>query len=802
MESLLSHPDKRLCEHLQNVANGIYYGLSELNLKLDFDKQTLCELGYIIGISHDFGKATKHFQEYILSDKETKKKLKSRAENRHSSVSALFSLYLAEKYSSKQDLKEESKLFLALAAYLVVRRHHGDLGSAEGDLNDLRLHSDEYIKKVDDMDKDEVEHLFNLLISQRIQTIRVSLEEFKDWQKSFTSGESRFRYNKVLRSVERQKKLDFFFLINLLYSHLIDADKKDAAGLEFSSPRYDLPADLIDVFKAEKFGRENTSKKIDEFREEIYNTVTNLVNYVNPKENRIFTVEAFTGSGKTLTALSFALKLRDKIIREMNIRPRIIYSLPFLSIIDQNSGVIEEVFNSNRLPLSDLFMKHHHLADIDYKVDDEMMQLPLDIDKALLFVESWTSEIVITTFVQLFHSLITNRNRALKKFHNIANSIIILDEIQAIPYKYWAVIHDTLSLLAEKYNIWIIQMTATMPLIFNPESVTNLVENNEYYHSQLNRIKMEVNLEEKKLPEFRESLLQDILNNPEKDFLIILNTINSSKDVFDFLKHNLPQESAELFYLSSSVAPVERYPRIIKMKKRNDGEKRKQKIMVSTQVVEAGVDLSVDIVYRDLAPLDSLVQSAGRCNRNANQSIGTVKIINLVDEKTDREFHNYIYDRFLINKTVSALSKFHSLNEADIYNSMKQYYELVKNFMSEKEAKETLNNLYELNFSRVSEFKLIEENGDNVDVFIELNSEAEQLRQEFEKMNTLTDRKEHRKQWLQIKNRFYQYLISVRTKQPPSLPELGKHIFIVERKNLGEWYDEDTGFGRKITNPI
>jgi len=154
------------------------------------------------------------------------------------------------------------------------------------------------------------------------------------------------------------------------------------------------------------------------------------------------------------------------------------------------------------------------------------------------------------------------------------------------------------------------------------------------------------------LEEFKVLLEKDITGNPEKDFLIVLNTISAANDVYNFVK-GLELVNTENFYLSTNVIPKERLERIRKIKgpseKREANESlRKRKVIVSTQLIEAGVDIDADMVYRDFAPMDSINQVAGRCNRNsAKADKGTVSIFILKDDR--KEFYKYIYDPFLMS---------------------------------------------------------------------------------------------------------------------------------------------------------
>jgi len=182
---------------------------------------------------------------------------------------------------------------------------------------------------------------------------------------------------------------------------------------------------------------------------------------------KIYSLNLPTGMGKTLIGLSFALKLKDKL-KQNDIMPRIVYALPFLSIIDQNSNIFEEVIKSNGISAdSKLLLRHHHLSDVYYKIDED----ELEPDKAEILIEGWNSEIIITTFMQLFHTIITNKNRGIRKFHRLANSIIILDEVQSIPTRYWALMRKIFDVVTEMLNAHLIISTATEPFMFDRNKV-------------------------------------------------------------------------------------------------------------------------------------------------------------------------------------------------------------------------------------------------------------------------------------------------------------------------------------------
>lgn len=253
--------------------------------------------------------------------------------------------------------------------------------------------------------------------------------------------------------------IDNYFYILLFYSSLLDADKMDASESKRIN-RENIPGDIVDIFK--KNNLRDSKDNINKTREEAYQEVNGNILNMDLNE-RILSIELPTGIGKTFTGVSAALKLKERINNELNFNPRIIYSLPFLTIVDQNSDTISSILNESSLKGSNFLLNHNHLSDMNYKSNDLENY---DISNSKILIEGWNSEIIVTTFIQFFYSIISNKNKSLRKFHNITNSIILLDEIQSLPYKYWKIINLFFKKLAYEYNCWIILMTADSAVYF------------------------------------------------------------------------------------------------------------------------------------------------------------------------------------------------------------------------------------------------------------------------------------------------------------------------------------------------
>ena len=792
LNKYFSHPNKPLFNHLQNVSKNSYNLVKgkKLNIGNFISLDVLSDVSYIIGVSHDFGKFTAYFQNYINEADEKKKlELKNQSETHHGFISAILSYFIVQNYLSKKNLLTKKFYdFLPIISFLIVRRHHGDLNNALDDSIIEENDIDIWKKQLAAIDFDDIQNIYEQLLlkisfSFDFNILKNGIDELKG--KTFAG-------KRKLRNIDDEKTLFYYFILLFLYSVLLDSDKIDAAQLT-NVQRLKLPNDLVDNYRQLKFPQNN--KGVNRIRNSIYEEVVTNVENIDLEKDKILSLNAPTGSGKTLTSLSFALKLRERIHKEKNFLPKIIYSLPFLSIIDQNYEITKEVFYD---PTTDILLKHHHLSDIFYTTkEDEYINTNNNIDKNLLQIEGWNSEIIFTTFIQFFYSIITNKNRAARKFHNIANSIVILDEIQTIPHYYWLLLNQTISFLSKYFNTYFVLMTATQPLIL--DSVRELVKDKTKYFNELNRFDFCTNLENIEIKDFIEILKNAIIQTPKKNFLIVLNTIKTSTKVFSTLKDSI-KDGSQFYYLSTNIIPKERLRRIREMKEPNI----RRKIIIATQVVEAGVDLDADIVYRDFAPLDSVNQVAGRCNRNFSTEKGKVFLFNLFNVTDEKKyFPKSIYDSFLISKTEDILENVSKVEEKDFLELTNKYFEKVKEGLSNDKAKDILSNVECLRFNELSEFKLIEKDYPQIDIFIELDENAQKVWNEYENIRSdenLTGL-EKRNAFLKIRKEFNDYIISVPEKY--ALPHFEKgvlnYISYCEVKNK-IFYDNETGFKRENTN--
>ena len=396
-------------------------------------------------------------------------------------------------------------------------------------------------------------------------------DEFDEISEEITDGLLIFSF---------EGNIDNYFYILLFYSSLLDADKMDASESKRIN-RENIPGDIVDIFK--KNNLRDSKDNINKTREEAYQEVNGNILNMDLNE-RILSIELPTGIGKTFTGVSAALKLKERINNELNFNPRIIYSLPFLTIVDQNSDTISSILNESSLNGSNFLLNHNHLSDMNYKSNDLENY---DISNSKILIEGWNSEIIVTTFIQFFYSIISNKNKSLRKFHNITNSIILLDEIQSLPYKYWKIINLFFKKLAYEYNCWIILMTATQPYIFKENEIKSLVDNVDYYFNKFDRVNYNFNLDSQNFEDFKKEFVDKISNDSKNDYLVVLNTINSSKELYEFIKDYYSVmdydiylddcngicyigDDIQLIYLSNNIIPKHRLEKLMLLRNQTD----------------------------------------------------------------------------------------------------------------------------------------------------------------------------------------------------------------------------------------
>ncbi|MFA4911815.1 MAG: CRISPR-associated helicase Cas3', partial [Desulfobacteria bacterium] len=349
----------------------------------------------------------------------------------------------------------------------------------------------------------------------------------------------------------------------------------------------------------------------------------------------LFTLTAPTGSGKTLNMLAFALK--HAALHKLQ---RIIMVIPYLSIIDQTAREYRKVFQKkySSEDIGKFILEHHSLTGIRNTGDNTSKTIDVDDESIAitrLLAENWDAPLIITTSVQFFESLFSNRPSACRKLHNLAGSVILFDEIQTFPISLAIPSLAVLSRLAEKYRSTIVLSTATQPAfsmldepikLYSPTGWTPapIVAPQLKLFERIRRTEVEWPLN----PGSPLSWAELAHTTTSRDQVLCI--VNLKRHAFCLLDELVNLGAEGMFHLSTNMCPAHRQAVLDEVRQRLDNKKPCR--LVSTQCIEAGVDVDFPFVLRALAPLDAIAQAAGRCNRNGKESIGQVKVFVPEDE--------------------------------------------------------------------------------------------------------------------------------------------------------------------------
>lgn len=799
-----SHPGKPLKEHLQEVAEGARARLDHPALR---HRELLREAALLVGLAHDLGKYTPCFQAHLREGKRFEGGLE-----RHAFLGAVCAAWVLSKRLQGERLPEApGREFLPLLGYLVVHRHHGHLKAPE-----------EVLPPLGDPKRAKGE-LWRALraLARQLDALRSRRDWTREWEELGLEDAIAFveapkpdlprlfqeldglRYR--LGKLDEEEGARLCLWGQLLFSALIDADKRSAAAVPLPG-RTRLPPDLVERFLQE--GHSEPRHALDRLRGEFQRAVRARVEALAPEElpGRVLSLTAPTGLGKTLTALDTALRIRAKLARLWGeaSAPRVVYALPFINIIEQNYRAFREVLRwcrtpDGRVPES-LLLRHHHLAEIAYRVGDE--ELP--VDQALLLVEAWEGEVIVTTFVQLFQTIVGHQNRFLKKLHNLIGAVVILDELQALQMEYWPLARRVFETLRRELGLVVVQMTATRPLIFL--EAQELHPDPPALFRNLERTRLVVERDERSLDEWVERALE--LYEEHGSLLCVVNTLRASLEVYRALRKRLeaspfrlsaPEGEEWLVYLSTNLVPLQRRVRLRALRRRmREGGRA---LVVSTQVIEAGVDLDFPATLRDLGPVDALVQVAGRCNREGTRPEARAYVVPLKDGGAAR-----VYGAVHVHVARRLLDGVGELPEARYPEWVERYFHEARERLSRESSEELWRAYTRLAYDRLeredptlSEFHLIE-SPEQVPIFVALSPNQERWLLEHFKPQVLEirDPQARRSAYLRYRKRLNDFTVRPllhRALQnlPPVLSDRWG-LRWVPYEQLASFYDLETGF--------
>lgn len=570
----------------------------------------------LAGMLHDLGKYTNEFREYILEAVSNPASPPKRGSVDHSTAGGKL---LYELFHTEGNIT----LYKGIVAEIVgnaIISHHAYLQ----DFLNPDLDSN-YLKRVRDKELTEFEktkeHFLKHVINEKdffeyVDRAAVELEDF------------------LLKDASESNEKKIMFLTKFIFSALIDADRTNTRLFEENKtkePNVNHEGLFVTYYerlltKIQSFQKHpDANSPINLLRREMSDQCDRFAE----KRSGIYTLSIPTGGGKTLASLRYALKHSSLYNKK-----HIIYVVPFTTIIEQNAEEVRKILQDEAN-----ILEHHSNVIEDANDDDENQDGRMSMQQKLkLAKDNWDSPIIFTTMVQFLNVFYAKGSRNIRRLHNLSESVIIFDEVQKVPVSCVSLFNDALNFLKEYGQTSIVLCTATQPALDFVEhklaidTDAEIIDNLDQVIHAFKRVEIvdlatDQTFNNEKLTEFIEEKIEDV-----QSILIILNTKSVVKDLYTRLKNidcDIP-----MYHLSTSMCAAHRNK--ILQKVRSQLKQGNKIICVSTQLIEAGVDVSFECVIRSLAGLDSIAQAAGRCNRHGEMEIGAVYVIDHEDENLNR----------------------------------------------------------------------------------------------------------------------------------------------------------------------
>ncbi len=596
------------------------------------------ELFYLAGTLHDMGKYQDGFQKYLEFGK---------PKTPHAGVSAFTAKKLFNKLISLQ---------------FAIQGHHAGMPN-----------NSERIGNLEEWDQQEI------LTEELIKRFTCDIKEVQ----SFNSAMQQI-YSKDLLSAE--------CLTRFLFSALTDADWLDTER-HFQIEKYrtraatELDHEALINLLEKKFATFNTEGHINNLRTEARVEVAKHF----ALQPGFFSLQLPTGLGKTLISLYWAL-----LHAKENKLKHIIIVLPYINIIDQTATILKDIFDE------DIVLEHHSgVMDEDEEYANEKIDRT-NISSKQLACENWQAPIIITTAVQFFESIFSNKPFKCRKNHSIANSVVIFDEIQTLPKEFVEPTIIMLKNISAVARTSFLFCTATMPAFNKREKFDGIENNIQLIEEPMKYFVATKRVNYKLIKKLKPVELEDVVERILKEktsYLVVVNTKSIAKEFYEKLKETNTLE--KYFHLSTSMCPQHRKKTIKEIVAALNTKPKSRIAVVSTQLVEAGVDFDFPCVYRAIAPLDSVIQAAGRCNRNGNLKKGNVVLFDLPNH-------------LMPDKTYAACTSFAKgiiQDDPEILHdakSFERYYEQVLEFFVDKDLYKITDERKAFNFKTINEqYKVI-----------------------------------------------------------------------------------------------
>lgn len=579
--------------------------------------------GELIGLLHDLGKASLEFEQYIKSatgliDKNEEEYVDAKGKKGKIDHSSAGAQVINRHFSDKGN----DTLFVSQILPLVISSHHSgliDCLSPNGEDNfikrmnkpDEKTRINESLLNVDEHIKQKIKKLLSdcslvNVLNQRLMLLR---------EENDSPETALFKIG---------------LLIRFLFSCLIDADRLNTADFEFPEG-----AKLRNqgVYASWSLLIEKLEKRLNDFEchtkvDALRRDISDYCLHFSSKPKGLYQLTVPTGGGKTLSSLRFAMYHA----KEHNL-DRIFYVIPYTSIIDQNAQTARDILEDKSETgtyLNNIVLEHHS----NLTPEEEN-------NKQKLLSENWDAPVVFTTMVQFLEALFGFGTRSARRMHQLANAVIIFDEIQTLPVRCVHLFNLAVRFLTCFCSSTVVLCTATQPLLDKIEpkqralQITpdqQMMPDVQKLFKELKRVEV---YDRRKIEGWTEQEIAELTEQELQEtgsVLVVVNTKKAAINLFKLLKNH---SRAEVFHLSTNMCPVHRMEILEKIKECLPD--KKPIICVSTQLIEAGVDIDFGTVIRYLAGLDSIAQAAGRCNRSGTREImGRVFVVNPKDENLDK----------------------------------------------------------------------------------------------------------------------------------------------------------------------
>jgi len=575
--------------------------------------------------------------------------------------------------------------FGALVFYTIINEISRSIAGHHGGLQDSQLWKMNMLDSDDDA-CGEMTNIFN-------KDTGITLE-------SFTKNDGML---KSISPLERE------LFTRYIFSAITDADWLDTE--KYCSPERKISRVKnsfdVDVYsdRIEKYINQFGNSKINTLRDETRKTVISK----SELPTGFYSLNLPTGLGKTITSFQWAL-----LHAKANNLKRIIIVLPFLNIIDQTAKLLKYILGDENV------LEHHS----GYNFENEYRENNEEYNALKLASENWDHPVIVTTTVQFFESLFSNKPSKCRKIHNIADSVVIFDEVQTLERSMVLPSLEMLKNIKKIMNTSFLFCTATLPAFYRRdnfngiENIVPLADNIEMLFNVTKRVKYELinNLSDTGINE----ILEHVSCN-DQSLLVVFNTKKVVKEFFDLIKGS--DNWDKVYYLTTNLCPHHR--KLIIANIRADLKSDIKIIVISTQLIEAGVDFDFPVVYRAIAPLESIIQSAGRCNREGKLEYGKVYIFQLDESKYPSTLYKTesIHAKNFITQDIERLYDHSSYTK--YYEQIMSLYITPKKITEEriKNNFETVKDMYRLIEDHTYSIFVMNYNDESINICNEIENE-------------------------------------------------------------------------------